>query len=134
MRQLLWEGKKNPIPAGFLLGLLVVLLFLNWAVAEKEISRLRAGNTEEYYRGQDRAYATVEGTITTANMEWVVSEKNRLDTLILGGGFFHRGRSRTHLYRVCLLRLSPFSKAICRCGVCLQLWCFLGRCGRKSPG
>ena len=42
MRQLLWEGKKNPIPAGFLLGLLVVLLFLNWAVAEKEISRLRA--------------------------------------------------------------------------------------------
>lgn len=87
MRQLLWEGKKNPIPAGFLLGLLVVLLFLNWAVAEKEISRLRAGNTEEYYRGQDRAYATVEGTITTANMEWVVSEKNRLDTLILGGDF-----------------------------------------------
>ena len=87
MRQLLWEGKKNPIPAGFLLGLLVVLLFLNWAVAEKEISRLRAGNTEEYYRGQDRAYATVEGTITTANMEWVVSEKNRLDTLILGGIF-----------------------------------------------
>ena len=87
MRQLLWEGKKNPIPAGFLFGILAVLLFLNWAVAEKEISRLRAGNTEEYYRGQDRAYANVEGTITTANMEWVVSEKNRLDALILGGNF-----------------------------------------------
>ena len=48
MRQLLWEGKKNPIPAGFLFGILAVLLFLNWAVAEKEISRLREGNTEEY--------------------------------------------------------------------------------------
>ena len=72
MRQLLWEGKKNPIPAGFLLGLLVVLLFLNWAVAEKEISRLRAGNTEEYSLVQAMAYAIEYGPSATPTMHWVV--------------------------------------------------------------
>ncbi len=87
MKTVMWELKKNPIRPAVLFVLTVAALILNFAVAKYWFGRSAASTTDGYKRGYDEVYGRVEGRITLENMEWIASEKKRLDKAVADGGF-----------------------------------------------
>lgn len=97
MSKLLYEIKKNPVHPKVLLVIVVAFLFINGVVVNYWISRYTADKTPEYQEGYDAVYNLVEGEITLEHMEWIISEKERLNEIILGGQFStEEGQSGTY--------------------------------------
>lgn len=87
MRTVLWELRKNPFRLAVVAILILAGMALDLAVCADNAKRNTAGWGEEYYAAKDKLYSRVEGVITRENMEWIVSEHNRLAAEIAGGNF-----------------------------------------------
>lgn len=81
------ELKKSSLKICTLFLLVLCLLLINGVMLTTKIDRYNAATTLEYRAGYKDVYNRVEGDITIENMNWIVTEKNRLNELIIGGQF-----------------------------------------------
>lgn len=81
-----YEARKCLLHPFLLVGA-VILLILNGRMCLEEISRYQAAVTQEYLTAQEEIYHRVGGPITLTNMEWIISEHQRLNAVIQSGNF-----------------------------------------------
>lgn len=87
MRMVLREIRKSPFRLMILLIIVILLMVINALVADYWITRSLADTTAQYIEAYDHVYGGVEGTITREKLEWIVSEKERLNALVYSGEF-----------------------------------------------
>ena len=84
---ILRELKKSSLRTYTLLLLIICLLLINGVMLTEKIELYNADTTSDFRAGYNDVYNRVEGAITIENMNWIISEKNRLNELIISGQF-----------------------------------------------
>lgn len=86
MNNFFYEFKKNFFnPA--IIFIIIIFLFLNALMCQTIIERQTIEYTKEFVDAHKKIYQNVSGKISKENIDFVISEKNRLNSIILSGEY-----------------------------------------------
>lgn len=86
MNNFFYEFKKNFFNPAIIM-IIVLFLFLNAFMCQTIIERQTTEYTKEYTNAYKRIYKNVSGRISKENIDYIISEKNRLNNIILSGEY-----------------------------------------------